>query len=388
MSRISSQLRSNETILWKGKPVLKSLCFAGLNIRLIFFPLVCLFTLFVYATITRVGPPFLFYLYALIFFCGPPFAIAFAKPISVALAHRNTEYVITNQRVIIQTGRLKINTRFIDVEKIQEVIINFGLVDKIFGTGSIYYDTASISSVWNQLFGRSSGGYNNMRPNLIALKEPYKIQKLLQEAKRNSVTPPRAHMEEFFRGRTRFIITSELEDLKDTGSIMGTDGKIIAFFEHMHSWKTRNGPKWWLNKKKAKTTDIQFVGIDKTLLGEIHEIPPPMMSRIIRKWEIYNSKNELEGIVREKPEFIGSSWVLENLEGKVIAAVKGNRKKKEFKILTKGNETVARCYRSEKIGKKSYYVDTNRSEIDLFLVLSYIIVLDLAKTAWISESTS
>ena len=194
-------------------------------------------------------------------------------------------------------------------------------------------------------------------------------------------------MDEFLGGRTRFIITSELEDCVDTGSIMDNDGEIVAYFEHMHSWKTRNGPEWWRNKKQALTTDIQLVGIDETLLGEIHEIPPPMMSRIIRKWEIYNSKKELEGVVREKPEFIGSSWVLENLEGKVIATIKGNRTKKDYKILTKRNETIARCYRSEKIDKKSYYVETKRSKIDLFLVLSYIIVLDLAKTGWVYRET-
>lgn len=193
-------------------------------------------------------------------------------------------------------------------------------------------------------------------------------------------------MEEIFGGRTQFIITPKLEDYKDTGSIMDTDGEIIAYFKHTHSWKTQNGPKWWRNKKEAKTTDVQIVGIDETLLGEIHEIPPPMMSRIIRKWEIYNSKKELEGIVREKLGFIGSSWVLENLEGKVIATVKGNRRKKDYKILTKRDETIARCYRSEKIGKESYYADIKRSEIDFFLVLGYIIVLDLAKTGLTTRS--
>ena len=71
---------------------------------------------------------------------------------------------------------------------------------------------------------------------------------------------------------------------------------------------------------------------------------------------------------------------------KIIATVKGNRKKKDYKILTKRNESITRCYRSEKIGKESYYADIKRSEIDLFLVLSYIIILDLAKTGWTTIS--
>ena len=68
------------------------------------------------------------------------------------------------------------------IEKIQEVNIKVGLMDKIFGTGGIYADTGSIvSRGWNQFSG-SSGGYTMMRPDFIALKDPYKVHKLLQEA--------------------------------------------------------------------------------------------------------------------------------------------------------------------------------------------------------------
>lgn len=183
LSSISRLLHPNEKILWRGKPVFKSFILAGYNIGLFFFGLVFIafsLTFFFISGQALGGAPFPFNIFPLIFlFAG--FAIAFGTPISSVLAHRNTEYAITNQRLIIQTGALSLKTRFIDFEKIQEVNIKIGLIDKIFGTGGIYADTASSVRGWNQFAG-SGRGYNVMRPDFIALKEPYKVHKILQQA--------------------------------------------------------------------------------------------------------------------------------------------------------------------------------------------------------------
>jgi uncharacterized protein YxjI len=187
----------------------------------------------------------------------------------------------------------------------------------------------------------------------------------------------------FLGGRSQFIITSKLEDLKDTGSIMCRGGEILVYFKHKHTWKPPKR-RTTFGRPEAKTTDIRIESIDKTLLGEIHEFPPPRVwmweQRPIRTWEIHNAKTGLKGIVREKHTTWSSDWVLENLAGEVIAEIKGNRKKKDYEILSKTNQIIARCYRSETIGKNSYYVDTQHSEIDLFLLLSYILVLHHAKS--------
>ncbi len=50
--------------------------------------------------------------------------------------------MITNQRVIIRSGAIGKNTRFVDLDKIQEPHVKVGLVDKWFGTGSIMVLTA------------------------------------------------------------------------------------------------------------------------------------------------------------------------------------------------------------------------------------------------------
>jgi uncharacterized protein YxjI len=186
-----------------------------------------------------------------------------------------------------------------------------------------------------------------------------------------------------FGGRKRFIIQSKLENLKDTGSIMDANMKILAYFKHKHTWKPlpESTPYYW---QEARKTDIRLEAIDGTLLGEIHEIPPPALTlRLIRKWEIYNAKKELKGVVKEKPKAIGSDWVLESPDGKVIATIKVNRKKKDYEVQTTEKQVIARCYRDASMGKNSYQVDILSSEIDFFLILSYIVVLDRIKWAWV-----
>ncbi|TET28748.1 MAG: PH domain-containing protein, partial [Candidatus Bathyarchaeum sp.] len=87
------------------------------------------------------------------------------------------------QRLITQTGAIGLDTRYVDLEKIQEVNVNIGFIDKLFGTGNIFAPSASQASI-GAIVTDSRFSYTQIiyRPNLAALKEPYKVQKLLQEA--------------------------------------------------------------------------------------------------------------------------------------------------------------------------------------------------------------
>ncbi len=190
-----------------------------------------------------------------------------------------------------------------------------------------------------------------------------------------------------FETRKSFVIASELKDLKDAGSIMDRTMKTLATFKHTHSWKVPSGYPGPLGPlsfpPEAKTTDIQIEAVDHSLIGEIHEFPPPMGSfRLIRTWEIYNDKRELVGIVKEKPKFVGADWVLQNPNGAVIATIEGDRKKKDFRILSSKNQIVASCYVDQGIGEGLYRLDIMGVDIDSFLVLSYVIVLEHVKRGW------
>jgi len=182
-----------------------------------------------------------------------------------------------------------------------------------------------------------------------------------------------------------FIFQPNLESQKDTVGIFDLDKNLLARYRHEHTWRSPRGPI--RISKKARATDVYLESANGTLFGEINEIPPKLFSsRLIRKFEIYNEKKELVGIVREKPKMIGSDWVLENLDEKIIAVMVGDRKKKNYEINSQRGEVLANCFVDSSLEDDSFRVDIFKSVVDLFLVLSYIIVLDLAKTAWTTRT--
>jgi len=87
-----------------------------------------------------------FWLFGLIFFFAG-FGVGFGAPIRQLVAYRNTEYLITDQRLVTQTGAIGLDTRYLDLDKIQEVYVQVGFIDKMFGTGTIFAVTAG-ASMW------------------------------------------------------------------------------------------------------------------------------------------------------------------------------------------------------------------------------------------------
>ena len=133
-------------------------------------------------TAASVGAPDFFFLFSLLF-VSVGFGIVFGPFLLQLFRYRNTEYVITDKRIITQTGAIGLDTRFVDFEKIQEVYVQIGVMDRLFGTGSVYAMTAGFSGFGPRGgYGYGYGGFTGSRPSLSALKEPYEVQKLLQEA--------------------------------------------------------------------------------------------------------------------------------------------------------------------------------------------------------------
>ncbi len=186
LSKLDRLLKTNEKILWSGKPEKKAFvlpALASIPVGLLFF----VFSIFWILAASSAGPPDFFT------FMGLPFvvvgiAIIIAPFLWQLLRHRNTEYVITDKRIITQTGAIGLDTRFVDFDKIQEVYVKIGVIDRLFGTGSLYAMTAGASNFSPQTgpYGYGFGGMYGFRPSLAALKEPYQVQKLLQEAVENS----------------------------------------------------------------------------------------------------------------------------------------------------------------------------------------------------------
>ena len=181
MSRIDKLLNSDEKVLWSGKPVRKAFILPGLvSIPVgIFFMGFAIFWMWAAAS---AGAPDEFSLFGSLFVLIG-IGITFGPFLFQLLRYRNTEYMITDKRIITQTGAIGLDTRFVDFEKVQEVYVQIGVMDRLFGTGSVYAMTAGFSGfVPRGGFGYGYGGFAGNRPSLAALKEPYEVQKLLQEA--------------------------------------------------------------------------------------------------------------------------------------------------------------------------------------------------------------
>ncbi len=183
---------------------------------------------------------------------------------------------------------------------------------------------------------------------------------------------------------TSFVFKHEKKDANDFITVSDEGSQPLCSVYFNHSWKM---PQMWGNmpsNRKMRTTDVKIEGKGGVLLGEIHETPTGTM-RLIRKWEIYDQKGAMKGIVVEKPKFIGSDWALESVDGNLLAVVEGDRKKSNYEIVTP-DRTSQVISRSTGLDDASFRVEMMVSSIDPFLVLCYVVVLDIAKTAAVIKS--
>jgi len=118
-------------------------------------------------------------------------------------------------------------------------------------------------------------------------------------------------------GKASFIFKHDQKDSKDSISVLGEDSKFLCSVFYEHSWKM---PQMWGNiptNRRVRATDVRIEAVDGVMLGEIHENPTGI-TRLIRKWEVLDQKGAGKGVVVEKPKFIGSDWVLEDVEGNLV----------------------------------------------------------------------
>jgi uncharacterized membrane protein YdbT with pleckstrin-like domain len=179
LSELDKLLNEDEKVLWKGKPLKKAFIVPGL-FSIPFGLIFLAFAIFWMWGAASAGAPDFFTLFGLPFVLIG-FGITLGPSVWQFTRYRNTEYMITNKRIITQTGAIGLDTRFVDFEKIQEVYVQIGIIDRLFGTGTLYAMTAGFSG-FVPSGGYGYGGMHGYLPSFAALKEPYEVQKLLQEA--------------------------------------------------------------------------------------------------------------------------------------------------------------------------------------------------------------
>jgi membrane protein YdbS with pleckstrin-like domain len=167
-------LEVGEKILWQGKPEFLPFLLSGLGgiiPGIFFFGFSSLWTF----TAVSAGAPWDFLIIGVVFMLIGLFVLL-GGPITQYFRFKNTEYVITDRRIITQTGVFGLDTRFINNEWIREVYVNVSVLDRLFGTGSVMVSTSS------GFIGAAGPNMNSLRPSLSSLRDPYAVQKLINGA--------------------------------------------------------------------------------------------------------------------------------------------------------------------------------------------------------------
>jgi hypothetical protein len=196
--KLDDYLDPFEKVIWRGKPDKKAFtlwAFGGIPFALFFFSF---FLLMLYMGENLIGFP----LVILAFVIG----LIVIPPVMQLKKYPNAEYMITNQRLLIREGLTKDDVWFTRLEKIKKVVVKKGITGKILGTGKIYPITETYP-YYPRHQSYTKGGMNRLikvynliteqydeiteqeiytkvisHPNLDVIKEPYKVQKILEEA--------------------------------------------------------------------------------------------------------------------------------------------------------------------------------------------------------------
>lgn len=146
-SQRNPALAAGEAILWRGKPK-KSAFIASRSLTML--PIAVIWLIvdlgFVGASLLSADAPWFMIPFMALHMM--PVWIWLGNTLTAAKRWKNTQYYVTNRRIIIQGGFLAVNENSLFYKDIPNAQLQIGLIDKIAGTGSIvldngYYDRSN-----------------------------------------------------------------------------------------------------------------------------------------------------------------------------------------------------------------------------------------------------
>lgn len=162
-------LAAGETILWRGKPK-KSAFIASKSLTLMPIAIVWLcFDSVLISSAFSGGPWFLI-----------PFMLLHLMPVWLWLGSmltagrrwKNTNYFVTNRRIIIQGGFLAVNETTLFYKDLRNARVRIDLLDKFFHTGDVVFD--------NGIYYGNSRSQDRL-PHLEDLEDPYQVYERIQK---------------------------------------------------------------------------------------------------------------------------------------------------------------------------------------------------------------
>ena len=150
---IDDVITDNEKVLWRGKPNATSYVLANmlkmLPIALIWLIFDGTFIFFLAKGMSVGDMPLdiLWFIVPFFLLHLAPVWIWIGKTIKAVREVRNLEYAITDKRIIIRSGMVGIDFKFINYTEIDSVNVKVGLIDRIFRVGDIYVNSSVNSGV-------------------------------------------------------------------------------------------------------------------------------------------------------------------------------------------------------------------------------------------------
>ena len=160
-------LGENEQILWQGKPKKKAYI---LNKALALLPVALIWLAFdiTFLVLTfKFDLPLPAKIGICVFMCFHllPFWLWLSNVLTANKRHKNTQYALTNTRILIRTGLVGIDFQSISYKDVQNVSLKVGVIDKMLKVGDLYFSSA-INRGQNVFFD---------------IENPYEVYKIAQK---------------------------------------------------------------------------------------------------------------------------------------------------------------------------------------------------------------
>ena len=150
---VEDVLDGGESVLWRGKPDKKAhiaaAVFRALPITIIWMIFDGMFIFFISMGMAQEQIPLEILGFIIPFFLLhlTPVWIWIANTVRAVREVKNLEYAITDKRVIIRSGIIGIDFKFVNYTEIDSVNIKVGFIDRIFKVGDIYINSSVNSAV-------------------------------------------------------------------------------------------------------------------------------------------------------------------------------------------------------------------------------------------------
>jgi uncharacterized membrane protein YdbT with pleckstrin-like domain len=158
MKQIDKILNKDEKIIWQGTPQLLpfifkniSYFFIGLILSIFISLIISSYVIFENGRLRIIevmDAPFTYVFGFIVFLFTIPAVFYLFEPLYLLLLRKNTLYIFTDKRVLLQSGVIGKDYESFDYDQIRDLEVNITLVDKIFGknSGSIFIDIGKMTA--------------------------------------------------------------------------------------------------------------------------------------------------------------------------------------------------------------------------------------------------